>query len=316
MNTAARAIDFVNGAPVAGNLDVQWNHGVRRKKGATEPRIQVHAYDEHTYILRQSKTTSYEAPFIYLLFGNDRAVLFDTGATADPATFPLRETVDRLIIGWLERHARGDYELVVAHTHGHRDHVAGDPQFADRPATTIVGREPEAVEAFFGFEEWPIGDVRFDLGGRILELTAATGHHRSAVAIHDPWTGILFTGDTVLPGRLYAFDFDSFIDTLDRLVEFTATRAVTHVMGGHIEMTTEPGRDYPLGATYQPDEHVLTMTTDQLTAVRDAAKDAGGRKGVFVHDDFIIYSDMRIRSQLKMACRGLAHKLGQKLLRG
>ncbi|WP_392666795.1 MBL fold metallo-hydrolase [Streptomyces sp. LN785] len=314
-NSDTLAIDFVGDAPVTGNLDVQWNHGVRRKKGATEPKIQVHAYDEHTYILRQSKTTSYEAPFLYLLFGNDRAVLFDTGATADPEAFPLRETIDRLIAGWLDRHPRENYELVVAHTHGHGDHVAGDTQFADRPATTIVGREPEAVQAFFGFEQWPTGTVSFDLGGRVLELVAATGHHKSAVAIYDPWTGILLTGDTVIPGRLYVFDFDAFTDTLNRLVEFASERKVTHVLGCHIEMTTEPGRDYPLGATYQPNEHALAMTTAQLVEIRDSAKKIGSRKGAFVHDDFIIHSDMRMRSQLKMIRRGLAQKLGQKLRR-
>jgi glyoxylase-like metal-dependent hydrolase (beta-lactamase superfamily II) len=314
-NTDTRAVDFVSDAPVTGNLEVQWNHGVRSKKSATEPKIQIHAYDEHTYIMRQSKTTSFEAPFIYLLFGNDRAVLFDTGATKDPEISPLRATVDDLIAGWLQRHPREDYELVVAHTHGHGDHVAGDPQFADRPATTIVGREPEAVQAFFGFGEWPTGIVAFDLGGRVLELIAATGHHKSAVTIYDPWTGILLTGDTVIPGRLYVFDLDAFADTLDRLVDFTSTRTVTHVLGCHIEMTGEPGRDYPLGATYQPDERALAMTTAHLSEVRDAVKEAGGRKGVFVHDDFIIYTDLRIRSQLKMVRRGLAHKLGQKLRR-
>ncbi len=46
-----------------------------------EPPIQVHAYDPHTYVLRQSKATNYEAPFLYLLFGNERAILLDTGAT-------------------------------------------------------------------------------------------------------------------------------------------------------------------------------------------------------------------------------------------
>ena len=312
-STDVSTVDFVSAAPVVGSLDVQWNHGVRRKGTATEPKIQVHAYDEHTYILRQSKTTSYEAPFLFLLLGNDRAVLFDTGASEEPEQFPLRETVDGLIAGWLEHHPRTGYELVVAHTHGHGDHVAGDAQFTDRPATTVVGHDPEAVQSFFGFEQWPVGTVEYDLGGRVLELIAATGHHRSAVAVHDPWTGLLLTGDTVYPGRLYAFDMMAFMDTLDRLVDFTTTRTVTHVLGCHIEMTAEPGRDFPLGATHQPNEHALELTTAQLAEVRDAARAIGDRKGVFVHDDFIIYSDMRIRTQLRMVRRGLSHKLRQRL---
>src|SRR5580698_754517 len=97
--------DFVTGAPSAGSLEVSWNHGTRRGQAA-EPRIQVHRYDEHTAILRQSKSVNYEAPFLFLLFGNERALLLDTGATADPQKFPLRETVDVLIAAWLAKHPR------------------------------------------------------------------------------------------------------------------------------------------------------------------------------------------------------------------
>src|SRR4051794_19965954 len=100
--------------PVAGSLDVTWIHGRRG-----EPEIQAHFYDERTVILRQSKRVSYEAPFIYLLFGDDRALLLDTGATADPRLFPLRATVDSLVSAWQERHPRDAYDLFVAHTHGH-----------------------------------------------------------------------------------------------------------------------------------------------------------------------------------------------------
>ena len=88
---------------MAGPLDLRWNHGVRRWSRASEPPVQVHAHDEHTVILRQSKGTDFEAPFLYLLFGQDRALLLDTGAVADPAAFPLRETVDGLIEDWLRR---------------------------------------------------------------------------------------------------------------------------------------------------------------------------------------------------------------------
>jgi glyoxylase-like metal-dependent hydrolase (beta-lactamase superfamily II) len=124
----------------------------------------VHSYDPHTYLFRQGKASSFEAPFIYLLFGNERAPLLDTGATADPAAFPLRATVDGLVDGWLKRNPRERYELVVAHTHGHGDHVAGDWQFADRELTTVVPREVEAVREFFGFTDWPAEIVTSTLG--------------------------------------------------------------------------------------------------------------------------------------------------------
>ena len=94
-------IDFRTAAPAAGSLEVAWIHGSPSRKASREPLIQVHHYDEHTVIMRQSKSVSYEAPFLYLLFGNDRALLLDTGATAGEGRFPLRATVDELIDGWL-----------------------------------------------------------------------------------------------------------------------------------------------------------------------------------------------------------------------
>jgi hydroxyacylglutathione hydrolase len=310
--TPGSLIDFTGAAPVAGSLDVVWNHGTRGKdgNGAPEPTIQVHQYDEHTIILRQSKAVSYEAPFLFLLFGNDRALLLDTGATKDPDRFPLRSTVDRLVAEWLERHPRGDYELVVAHTHGHGDHVAGDIQFADRPNTTVVSRELDSVLTYFGFDAatWPAQTTTFDLGGRVLEIFGSPGHHKAAITCYDPWTAILFTGDTVLPGRLYAFDFPAFCATVERMEAFANTHPISHVFGCHIEMTNKPARDFPIGATYQPDERVPQMTVDQLTAIGVAARSVAATRGVHRFDDFIIYNEPRKQDMIKLMLRGLAAK--------
>jgi glyoxylase-like metal-dependent hydrolase (beta-lactamase superfamily II) len=243
-------IDFVTAAPTAGSLDVAWIHGASSRRRAHDPKIQVHSYDEHTVILRQSKSVNYEAPFIYLLFGNDRALLLDTGAAADSGAFPLRETVDRLIAGWLGRHPRERYELVVAHTHGHGDHVAGDDQFASRADTTVVSREVEAVQQFFGFTGWPDQVVTFDLGGRVLEITGSPGHHRAAITLYDPWSGFLLTGDTVLPGRLYVEDFPLFLASLHRMVEFTESRAVSSASPS--SRCTAPHRARPSRASRSP----------------------------------------------------------------
>jgi glyoxylase-like metal-dependent hydrolase (beta-lactamase superfamily II) len=185
--TSDAPIDFVSLAPTTGSLDVTWIHGTRSKRAAPEPRIQVHRYDEHTVIMRQSKSVNYEAPFIYLLFGNDRALLLDTGATEDPHLFPLRATVDQVIAAWLDKHPRDGYELFVAHTHGHNDHVAGDPQFSDRPSTTVVPLDVDSVRSFFGFgDSWPAQTVTFDLGGRVLEILGSPGHHNAAITVYDP----------------------------------------------------------------------------------------------------------------------------------
>ncbi|HET7015220.1 MAG TPA: MBL fold metallo-hydrolase [Streptosporangiaceae bacterium] len=302
-------IDFVTEAPTTGSLDVRWIHGTPAWRRSSDPPIQVHHYDQHTVIMRESKSVSFEAPFFYLLFGNDRAMLLDTGATADAAKFPVRATVDRLVADWLGQHPRDQYELVVAHTHGHHDHLAGDVQFEGRPDTTVVGRKPEAVQEFFGFASWPEQVVTFDLGGRVLEITGSPGHHAAAITVYDRWTGFLLTGDTVLPGRLYAFDFPEFLASLDRMIALADDRVVTYVLGCHIEMTTRPGRDYPLGATYQPDERPLEMTLSQLKDVHAAIRSGAEAKGVYRFDDFILYNEPAMRQQLNLIRRGLLHKV-------
>ena len=101
--TVPGEIGFPDGAAVL-DLDVAWIHGSEAAKYNTDPDIQVHACDEHTYFLRQNMAVSYEAPFMFLLFGASRAVLLDTGATANPEFFPLRRTIDSIMDGWLAGH--------------------------------------------------------------------------------------------------------------------------------------------------------------------------------------------------------------------
>ena len=300
-------VDF-GGGPVRGELDVRWIHG-SSGKGATGPAIQVHQYDTNTYLLRQSKSVNYEAPFLYLLFGAERAILWDTGATRDPARFPLRQTIDDLIASWLIANPREAYELVVAHSHAHGDHVAGDHQFADRPLTTVVGTDLNAVRSFFGFTRWPDSVAAFDLGGRTLEITGIPGHHPTSLAVFDAWTGFLLTGDTVYPGRLYGPDMPAFVESMDRLIDFAGARPVTHVMGCHIEMSRTAGQDYPIGCRYQPDEPPLQMTMDQLVRVGAAAHEAASKPGVHVHDDFIIFNGTGRMATVKLVARSLGQRV-------
>ncbi|MEU9132464.1 MBL fold metallo-hydrolase [Kitasatospora sp. NPDC048540] len=284
----ARPIDFTAGTPQARPLDVAWIHGSPSAKHNTDPDIQVHAYDEHTFVLRQNMAVNYEGPFLFLLFGNERAVLIDTGATESAEFFPLRRVVDELVGQWLAAHPRDGYGLLVLHSHAHGDHVAGDAQFAGRPDTVVVPAAPESVREFFGFTEDPDRVALVDLGGRVLECLATPGHHAAAVTYYDPPTGLLFTGDTVYPGRLYVSDWAAFGRSIDRLIAFAADRPVTHLLGCHIEMTTEPGVDYPIRTTYQPNEPPLELPVGRLLDIRRAIDEIGDRDGRHPYPDFVI----------------------------
>lgn len=282
-----------NVIPVAKTLNVRWIHGSVSSKHNTDPDLQVYWYDDDTVILRQNKAVDYEAPFLFLLFGRDRVVLLDTGATTSAEYFPLRRVVDDLIVTWIDHHSHSDraYELLVLHTHSHGDHIAGDAQFADRPDTTLVTADKDTAWSFFGFAQDPDALATVDLGERILEVLATPGHDAAAVTFYDPRTGILFTGDTVYRGRLYIVDWQAYTQSIDRLIDFCTSRPVTHVLGCHIEMTNTPGLDYPVLTTFQPDEPPLEMTVKHLDAVRSALRDAGPEPVRHVCDDFILWPE-------------------------
>lgn len=282
-------IDFEEG-PVEGNFQVKWIHGSPDYENKTDPPIQFHWYDPCTVILRESKDISCEAPFMYLLFGNNRALLIDTGSTPDAEIFPLRHIVDRLIEEWLKLNKRENYSLVVSHTHTHYDHVLGDTQFSGRDKTTVVGKDIDSVKQYFGIRNWPQDSARIDLGGRAVDVIPSPGHDAGEITFYDKWTGFLLTGDLIYPGRLYVEDYKSYVESLHRLMEFAGDHPVSYLMGCHVEMTIEPGIDYPMTSIYQPDETPLQMEYGVLQDVVGAFGKIAGKPGVHRFDRFVIFN--------------------------
>jgi len=270
----------------------QWIHGSHSCRDNTDPPIQTHAYDPDTYILRQSKCvepkTSFEAPFVYLLFGEERALLLDTGATRSEELFPLARTVRRLIRQWLAARGRDAIPLLVCHTHNHGDHVAGDPQFSDWASTHVVPPTVEEVQRFFGIADWPHQIAPLHLGGRTLDVLAIPGHEEAHVALYDRSTRLLFTGDSLYPGLLVVRDWEAFRQSIARLVDFTERNDLSYILGGHIEMKCTPGRWFGYPALYQPDEHVLQLEARHLLELHKALQEGGPRTER--HDDFILHA--------------------------
>lgn len=252
-----------------------------------EPTSQVQALDADTFVIRQSVKTNFEAPFLYLLFGHDKALLVDTGAEGGQ----IRPVVDRLVSDWLMANGRAAIPLVVAHSHSHGDHVAGDAAFRERPDTVVVGLEATDVAGFFGIGDWPDEIAQFDLGGRALRIIPTPGHQKAAIMIYDPRLRILLSGDTLYPGRLYVpvnFMADERA-SIDRLAAFATTHPIRAVLGAHIEMTRTPGRDYPHEAATHPDEHQLELPVETIGELRTGLKaslDVPDRPEI--HDRFII----------------------------
>ncbi len=270
------------------DLKVQnWIHGSENCEENIDPPIQIVKYNSNTYILRQNKCTNYEAPFMFLFFGKDKALLMDTGASEEDDIFPLYKKVNKIIDDWSEKN--GKVELIVAHTHKHGDHYAADGQFEGKPNTTVIGLEVEDVQKFFKISNWPEEIVNFDLGGRLMKIIPIPGHQASSIAVYDTSTKILLTGDTFYPGRLYVKDWNAFKMSIERLVKFTDNNEISTTLGNHIEMTQTAGVDYPMETIYQPKEHQLPLSVATLKELSSALAKLGDKPTKEVHDSFIIY---------------------------
>ena len=133
-------------------LPSAWIHG-----DPTEPLFQAHEVNPGYWVIRFSKRLDYEGNFVFFIIGKDRAILFDTGPVESsilptiilPTLFSLTTQTDYGVDArWRkdrserennfhEEYERfewkgkslADFDLIVAHTHSHGDHVAGDAQW-------------------------------------------------------------------------------------------------------------------------------------------------------------------------------------------
>jgi hydroxyacylglutathione hydrolase len=250
---------------VPGSLDVRWQQGAQDCKGTSEETLQVHPYNSQTYILRQSLCASFEGNFIYLLIGSDRALLIDTGAIADPQKMPLAKQVLKL----LPEKENEKLPLLVVHTHSHTDHRDGDPQFQSLPLVEVVPWEAGAMRAHFGFADWPNGVARIELGGRTVDVIPTPGHHPFHLVFYDRQTGLLFSGDFLIPARLLIDNVAAYEKSALRVVDFFKARPLSHILGGHIELD-EDGHLYGWGSHYHPKEHRLELSKADLLALPSA----------------------------------------------
>ncbi len=255
----------------SGHLPAAWRTG--GPNCLEQPDWQVHEYNSDFYILRQSGCVHYEKPFLYLIFGKQRAMLVDTGAGESSAADAVKK---------LMAQKKRELPLVVTHSHGHGDHTAGDKAFQAMANVSF------AQAKTFGIENWPEQAGGIDLGDRIIDVLAIPGHEVAHMAFYDRRTGILLTGDHLYPGRLYVRDAAEFLRSTRRMVEFTATRPVAHILGCHIEQSAEPFVDYPTGTRYQPSEHSLELGRAHLLELLAALEAQKGKLEKVALRDFTI----------------------------
>src|SRR5580693_1727816 len=184
----------------------------------TVPNWQVHEYNEDFYILRESGCINAEKPFLYLIFGENKALLEDTGvaSAADKSVIPT-----------------GPVSLVVIHSHSHGDHTAADGQFQQMPGVQFVDSKPPAIQKAAAIANWPTDLGQIDLGNRIVDVIPIPGHDVASIALYDRVTGNLMTGDSLYPGRLGVAEaqIPTYAASAQRLAEFVQIHPIAHVLG-------------------------------------------------------------------------------------
>ncbi len=261
----------------------QWIHGSRDCKNNKDAAIEVFQYDPSSYVLRQNKCLSYEAPFIYVLIGDEKTLVVDTGATQSADEFPLYKTVLSLHQKHADKKQSDDREILVIHSHSHSDHYSADSQFEGQENVTVVPANHSAVHEFFALNDWPNQQTIFELGGRKITVIPTPGHQEEAIAIYDTQTKWLLTGDTFYPGYIYVKDWDDYKESIARLVKFTSNHSVTAILGSHIEMTNIAGEYYDIGTIFQPEEASLVLMTSDLTALNEKLKQSDNAEKITLH---------------------------------
>ncbi|MFT4861909.1 MAG: hydroxyacylglutathione hydrolase [Pseudohongiellaceae bacterium] len=241
---------------------VDWIHGsgdceTENSKADYQEWQQVQ-YQAQSFIFRQNKCSHYEGPFVYLFLGQEMGLLIDSGATTTGA-FKLAELIRKIT----------DLPILVAHSHGHSDHRLGDDALKNQEGMSVVGVGQSSVQNYFGFSNWPNEAAAIELGDRKIELLPIPGHSDDDLAFYDAQSMVVVTGDTLYPGRLYVRDWFEYSKSIARLADWVGQKSISFVLGTHIEMSAVPNSDYPIGTTFQPNEHQLPLGVDDIYALRE-----------------------------------------------
>ncbi len=209
----------------------------------------------------------------FLVDGDDRAALIDTGLGIADIRAAVRELTDRPVL--------------VVNTHGHSDHRGGNHHFSEiaahpAAAAALTAAVPgdhlrqylavarEQLKAYSRIraddgrffhhftdvtaprplppdaDEWqvpggpqpqPLADrERIDLGGRTLTVLHTPGHSADSLCLVDEHHGLFFAGDTLITGDFWAHTPDTDMETFARTLRWLADEVapdLSHVFPAH-----------------------------------------------------------------------------------
>ena len=251
-----------------------------------KPWFTIDQIDEKTHII--SEYRHWEETHCYLLEGNDRALLIDTGL----GICDISEDVKTLT----------DKPVTAVATHIHWDHIGGHRYYSDFYAheaelNWLAGEFPLNMQTIRGMvvdrcelpQGYDVGTYQFfqgtptrvlhdgdviDLGGREITALHTPGHSPGHMCFWEAATGYLFTGDLVYKDTLFAYypstDPQAYLKSLERIAALPVRRVF-------------------------PAHHTLDIQPEILARRRDAfrALDAEGKlhhgSGTFDYGDWAVW---------------------------
>ena len=242
MNTTIHLLTLLAVAGLAMAEKPEWCKELPRPEYKTLERVSVADSWFEVYRIRPGVFAIYEPHqseeiISYLILGSNKAVLFDTGMGISDIK-KLAEGLTRLPIS-------------VLNSHTHNDHVGDNWRFSDvygmdteftrtsaRGSTAdaqaeiapdqICGELPQGFDAKsyatrpFHISHWLHDGDKLDLGGRTLQVIATPGHTPDSISLYDAKNGLLFTGDTFYPGRIFLYrpetDLDAYAASVKKMI--------------------------------------------------------------------------------------------------
>jgi glyoxylase-like metal-dependent hydrolase (beta-lactamase superfamily II) len=254
--------------------------------------------------------------FCFLVVGAERAVLVDTGTGIADISVPVRRITDLPVLvvnsHAHDDHRGGNafFDEVAAHPVACTRLAHGVPEDRVRAYLTIAAEQIAAYETALSLDDRYFhlftGDSRprplppgvsvatagtigsgpaarsladgeiIDLGGRALRVLHSPGHSPDSLCLFDERAGLLFVGDTLITGDMWAHtddtDLAAFVTSLRRLDGELAGQLTT-VLPAHTR-TCEAG------------PHLLRDAADAIEAVR--AGRSAGQPGVDLYGRAVV----------------------------
>lgn len=209
----------------------------------------VEEIDSQTFAISEYK--HWEETHCYLLCGQKRAVLIDTGLGISD----IRKVVDGLT----------KLPVMVVTTHIHWDHIGGHKYFDNiavheiekdwlsvqfpiplqvvkknltrLPCNFPTGFDIDAYRIFQGTPQRILHDGdRMDLGGREIRVIHTPGHSPGHCCFYEPGRDYLYSGDLIYKGCLYAFYPTTDPQLFYRSVRLIQEYKIAKVLPGHHQL--------------------------------------------------------------------------------